>query len=55
MDSLYGTPIKQIELDSQIKLEQDIENNKLRKNDFDLTRLTDEELIILLKAFGEED
>jgi len=44
MDSLYGTPIRQIDLDSQIKLEQDIENNKLKKNDFDLTRLTEEEL-----------
>ena len=55
MDSLYGTPIKQIELDSQIKLDQDIENNTIRKDDFDLSRLTDDELKILLKAFGNED
>ncbi len=55
MDSLYGTPIRQIDLEAQIKSEQDIENNTIKKDDFDLSRLTVEELEILLKAFGSND
>lgn len=47
MDSLYGTPIKQIDLEANIVNEDDI-NNSI---EFNYEALTDDELRILIKAF----
>ena len=55
MDSLYGTPIRQIDLEAQIKEDQEIIINYNKPIEFNYEALTSEELRILLKALDKEE
>jgi len=55
MDSLYGTPIRQIDLEAQIKEQEEITINYNKPIEFNVEALTSEELRILLKALDRED
>lgn len=55
MDSLYGTPIRQIDLESQIKENEEIKINMIKPVEFNYEALTSEELRILLKALDKEE
>ena len=50
MDSLYGTPIRQIDLETQIRTQEEIEINYNEPLDFNYEALTTEELRIFIKA-----
>lgn len=55
MDSLYGTPIRQIDLEAQIKEHEEIKINMIKPVEFNYEALTSEELRILLKALERDD
>jgi predicted DNA binding protein len=55
MDSLYGTPIRQIDLAAQIKEQEDIVINYNKPVEFNYEALTSEELRILLKALDKDE
>ena len=55
MDSLYGTPIRQIDLETQIRTQEEIEINYNKPPDFNFDALTTEELRILMKAIERPD
>ena len=50
MESLYGTPIRQIDLETQIITQEEIEINYNEPLDFNVDALTTEELRIFIKA-----
>ena len=54
MDTMYGTPIRQLDLDIRNK-ELDIEEEKRKSDEFDISMLTEEELDILLKGFNRKE
>ena len=54
MDTMYGTPIRQIDLDIRNK-ELEIEEEKRKSEQFDISMLTVEELDILLKGFNRKE
>jgi len=53
-DSLYGTPIRQLDLEVRDK-QLEIEEKKNKGEEFDYSMLTLEELDILLKAFSKKE
>ena len=53
-DSLYGTPIRQLDLEVRDK-QLEIEEKKNKGEEFDYSMLTLEELDILLKAFNRKE
>ena len=53
MDTMYGTPIRQLDLDIRNK-ELEIEEEKRKSEKFDISMLTVEELDILLKGFNRK-
>lgn len=53
MDTMYGTPIRQLDLDIRNK-ELEIEEQKRKSEKFDISMLTVEELDILLKGFNRK-
>ena len=53
MDTMYGTPIRQLDLDIRNK-ELEIEEEKRKSEQFDISMLTVEELDILLKGFNRK-
>lgn len=55
MDSLYGTPIRQIDLEAQIREHEEIKINMIKPVEFNYEALTSEELRILLKALERDD
>ncbi len=55
MDSLYGTPIRQIDLEAQIKEQEEITINYNNPNNLDLSGLTTDELKEYLRLLSESD
>ena len=53
MDTMYGTPIRQLDLDIRNR-ELEIEEQKRKSEKFDISMLTVEELDILLKGFNRK-
>ena len=54
MDTMYGTPIRQLDLDIRNR-ELEIEEEKRKSDEFDISMLTVEELDILLKGFNRKE
>lgn len=55
MDSLYGTPIRQIDLEAQIKEHEEIKINMIKPVEFNYEALTVDELKFLLEILERDD